>query len=93
MEKRADDKGVAIIGIFVEDQSSVERLNVILHDHNEIIAGRMGIPYRARHVCIISVIVDARESEMNELIGKIRALKGVKVQIMHSGIGAATKND
>jgi len=40
------DKRIGIIGIVVEDLSSAERVNAILHDHANLIVGRMGIPYR-----------------------------------------------
>ena len=50
---------IAVIGIIVEKYDSVEKLNGLLHDYAEYIVGRMGIPYRRRHVNIISVAVDA----------------------------------
>ncbi|MDF2514261.1 MAG: putative iron-only hydrogenase system regulator [Herbinix sp.] len=36
---------VALIGIIVEDMEAVERLNSLLHDYNQYIIGRMGLPY------------------------------------------------
>jgi len=50
---------VAIIGIIVEDADSVEALNGILHDYGTYIIGRMGIPYKEKHINIISLAVDA----------------------------------
>ena len=37
---------VAVMSIIVEDNSSVERINAILHEYGEYIIGRMGLPYR-----------------------------------------------
>ena len=37
---------IAVIGIVVEAEESVERLNEILHEYRQYIIGRMGLPYR-----------------------------------------------
>ena len=50
---------IAIIGIIVENMESVEKINGILHENNQYIAGRMGIPYKERSISVISVVVDA----------------------------------
>lgn len=36
---------IAVIGIVVEEEDSVEILNEILHEYRHYIIGRMGIPY------------------------------------------------
>ena len=46
------------MGVIVEDMSSVERLNDLLHEYGRHIIGRMGIPYRERRVSVISVVLD-----------------------------------
>ncbi|MDO4846236.1 MAG: iron-only hydrogenase system regulator, partial [Oscillospiraceae bacterium] len=45
---------VAVISIIVENQESVEQLNKLLHEYGSFIIGRMGIPYRARKINLIS---------------------------------------
>mgnify|MGYP000134570310 CR=1 FL=1 len=54
-----EETRVAILGIIVEDPDAVEDLNAILHDFGPYVIGRMGIPYHARNIHIISVVVDA----------------------------------
>jgi len=46
---------VAIIGIIVEEESSVNELNRILHEYGSYIIGRMGIPYHKKKL-ILSVL-------------------------------------
>ena len=46
---------VAVISIIVEEPETVEKLNGILHEYGEYIIGRMGLPYRARNISIISI--------------------------------------
>ncbi len=78
---------VALIGIIVEDPTSVERLNAILHDHRDYVIGRMGIPYNHRNVNIISIAVDAPQDIINALSGKIGRLEGVSAKTVYSAIG------
>ena len=53
------DTRIALIGIIVEEPSAADRINAVLHEYAPYIVGRMGIPYRQKEVCIISVVIDA----------------------------------
>lgn len=77
---------VAVMSIIVEDNSSVELLNSILHDYGEYIIGRMGIPYRQRKINIISIALDAPQNTISALSGKIGKLEGVSVKTAYSGV-------
>lgn len=77
---------VAIIGIIVENMSSVEELNAILHDYAQYIIGRMGLPYRAKNMNIISIAIDAPHDVISALAGKIGNLKGISVKTAYSGV-------
>ena len=50
---------VAVLAVIVREGSSVQTLNDLLHQYGQYIIGRMGVPYRARGVNIISVVLDA----------------------------------
>ena len=78
---------VAIIGIIVENSNSVEQLNAILHSYAQYIIGRMGIPYPARSVSIISVAVDAPQNVISALSGKVGRLPGINVKTAYSNTG------
>lgn len=75
---------IALIGIIVEDNSVTERLNTILHEYREFVIGRMGLPYREKDVCIISVVIDASNDVISSLSGKLGMLKGISVKTMYS---------
>ena len=64
---------VAIIAIIVEDYDSVDTLNSVLHDYGTYIIGRMGLPYREKHINIISIAIDAPQDIISALSGKIGA--------------------
>lgn len=75
---------VAVIGIIVEDEGSVERLNKILHEYAPYVVGRMGIPYREKGINIISVAVDAPSDTISALAGRIGNLPGVSAKAAYS---------
>lgn len=77
---------VAVIGIIVENSESVEKLNAILHEYGEYIIGRMGIPYRARNINVISIAVDAPQDIISALSGKIGRLGGVSAKTAYSNV-------
>lgn len=77
---------VAVIGIIVENAESVEELNAILHEYGDLIVGRMGVPYRARNINIISVAIDAPMDDISALTGKIGNLDGVSCKTAYSNV-------
>ena len=77
---------VAVMSIIVENNSSVEKLNSILHDYGEFVIGRMGIPYRQRSINIISIALDAPQNTISALSGKIGKLEGISVKTAFSGV-------
>lgn len=77
---------VAVIGIIVENPDSVEALNSLLHDYSDIIIGRMGLPYREKHINVISVVVDAPQDVISALSGKIGNLQGVSAKAAYSNV-------
>lgn len=77
---------VAIIGIIVENESSVESLNALLHEYGKYIIGRMGIPYRLKSINIISIAIDAPQDEISALSGKIGKLNGINSKTLYSKV-------
>ena len=77
---------IAVIGIVVEEERSVEALNEILHHYRDYIIGRMGIPYRQKHLSVISIAVDAPQDVISALSGKVGRLPGVSSKTAYSGV-------
>lgn len=77
---------VAVISIIVENEDTVEELNRLLHEYGKYIIGRMGLPYRAKNINIISVAIDATQDTISALAGKIGKLSGVSVKTAYSGV-------
>ena len=77
---------VAVMSIIVEERDTVGKLNELLHEYGEFILGRMGIPYRAKGIHIISIAMDAPQDVISALAGKIGALPGVSVKTALSSV-------
>ena len=77
---------VAVIGIIVENYDSVDALNDILHDYADYIIGRMGIPYREKHINIISIAIDADQDIINTLSGRVGKLDGISAKTAYSNV-------
>ncbi|MBO5160254.1 MAG: TM1266 family iron-only hydrogenase system putative regulator [Lachnospiraceae bacterium] len=77
---------VAVISIIIENPESVQAMNEILHQYGEYIIGRMGIPYRAKGINIISIAIDAPQDVISAMSGKIGKLKGVSSKAAYSNV-------
>lgn len=74
----------ALIGIIVENEASVEKLNALLHDYRKYIIGRMGVPHPDKKLSIISIALEAEQNTISALSGKLGALDGVSTKTIYS---------
>lgn len=79
---------VAVIGIIVEKTESVDTLNRLLHEYGDYIVGRMGIPYRARKIHVISIVIDAPQDLIAALAGRIGSIPGISVKTAYSSVSS-----
>ena len=77
---------VAIISIIVENYDKIDEFNALLHEYNEYIIGRMGVPYRKKNISVISVAVDAPQDIINALSGKLGRLDGISAKTLLSKV-------
>ena len=74
------EKRLGIVAVILEDKEYADQVNEILHEYNQLIVGRMGLPYKERSVAVISLIVDATSDEVSALTGKLGRIDGVTVK-------------
>ena len=79
-----DNTRISVVGIIIEDRSSAEQVNELLHQYGDYIIGRMGLPYAKKKVNIISVVLDAPMDVISALSGKLGRLKGVSSKALYS---------
>lgn len=82
---------IAILGIIVEDKTSVKPVNDLLHQYSQYIIGRMGLPYEKKQVNVISVVLDAPDKIISALSGRIGKLPGISVKAMMTKNSIANK--
>ena len=83
---------VAVMSIILEDNAHAEEINDILHLYGRYIIGRMGLPYRAKNISIVSVAMDAPPDTISSLAGKLGNLDGISVKTAYSNIMGAAKD-
>jgi putative iron-only hydrogenase system regulator len=75
------EKRIGTITIIITNRvSQAEKVNAILSEFGDVIIGRMGIPYPAKHLYIIALIVHASTDDIGALTGKLGEIKGLQVK-------------
>lgn len=75
---------VAVIAIVIDDNNVTESLNNILHEYREYIIGRMGLPYKAKNISIVSIAIDAPQDKISTLAGRLGNIDGISVKTAYS---------
>ena len=83
-DNTGENSRVAVLSIIVEDWDAVDRINRLLHEYGKYIIGRMGIPYHRKKMNIISVVMDAPQSMISSLSGKLGMISGVTSKCMYA---------
>ena len=77
---------IATISIIVEqsEDENIRRINELLHEYQNIILGRMGLPDKVHSVNVICVALCAEENEINALTGKLGKIDGISAKTLYS---------
>ena len=75
------ERRIGVVSIIVYDpDSAYMKLNQILHEFSRLILGRLGFPYRERHLSVIALIVDGSTDKIGAMTGQIGQLPSVTVR-------------
>ncbi|HVO40653.1 MAG TPA: TM1266 family iron-only hydrogenase system putative regulator [Spirochaetia bacterium] len=75
------ERAVGVVAIIVKKRTSgAPEVNEVLTEYGDIILGRMGLPYHARELNIITLIVDATTDQIGALTGKLGMIPEVTVK-------------
>lgn len=79
-------KRIAILGAVLEQpQTSQTPFNEVVSQYKGIIKGRMGIPFEAENMAVVSLTVLGELDEINALTGKLGNIRGVTIKTAISG--------
>ncbi len=74
-------KRAAIISAILDKpQNSQRAFNDIISEYNDMVRGRMGIPFGQGKIALISLTVVAELDRINSLTGRLGKLEGVTVK-------------
>lgn len=77
-----ENKRLGVIAIVIENLEQAEQVNALIHEYNDLMVGRMGIPYKERNISVISLMVDGTTDRINALTGKLGRIEKVQVKSM-----------
>lgn len=75
---------IAVAAVILDDLDAARAVNEVLHRFNELIVGRLGIPYRERGVSVISVVLDGTADDISALTGQLGKIENVTVKAVMS---------
>ena len=75
-----EEKRIAVAAIVIDEQDAAVEVNNVLHEYNDIIIGRTGLPYKERGISLISVALDASPDKISSLTGTLGQIRGVSVK-------------
>ena len=79
------EKRLGCVSIILDrQQAPVPTVNELLSQFGDCIIGRLGLPYPARGVSIITLITDSTVERLSALTGKLGKLPGVQVKSLMS---------
>ena len=86
-EDAQEDDGsaaVASVTIIMEDNEAAGRINALLHEYNELLVGRLGLPHRRRGLYIINATLDGPRKEIEELTHRLGLIRGISVKTTYA---------
>jgi putative iron-only hydrogenase system regulator len=74
-------KRIAVIGAILEEPREQHgRFNEVITQYQHMVHGRMGLPFHADHLSVISLVVAGTLDEINGLTGKLGSIPGISVK-------------
>lgn len=76
------EEKTAVVAIIVHEFDNVEKVNALLSEYREYIAGRLGLPMKEKDLSVISVVINAPMEIINGLSGKLGMVRGVSSKVL-----------
>ncbi len=83
-EEAEDTDVLATLSIICGQFEESERINAILHEFNDILFGRMGMPHRKRNLYLISVNLDGSRKRIEELAHQLSLIPQVSCKVTYA---------
>ena len=80
MAQTSPSQRLGTVAILVGNREQVSTVNTLISQHEQLILGRIGLPYREKHVSIIVLLVEGTTDELGAFSGKLGAVSGIKIR-------------
>lgn len=84
--KSEEKRSIAVVSIIIKESGNPEKINSIIHEYNNFLIGRMGLPYRKAGLNIINVTFDAPQNIIEEFTAKINIIPDLSVKTTFADI-------
>jgi len=68
------------VAILVANRKQAGVVNALISQHERLILGRIGLPYREKHISIIVLLVEGTTDELGAFSGKLGNVSEVKIR-------------
>ena len=79
-ETEEDVRSIATVTIIADSNRMSDKINSLLHEYNHLMIGRMGMPYRECGLYLITVTLDGKRSEIQDLSHRLNILPEISVK-------------
>ena len=83
---QSDESVIAVVSVILKDFESAHRVNELLHEYNQYLIGRMGLPYKkdSLSVHIINLTLEAPKVEIVNLCDELKRLPGISLKATYA---------
>ena len=78
MPEHSAPQRLGTLAILVTNRAQVSTVNALISQHEHLILGRIGLPYRKKSVSIIVLLVEGTTDELGAFSGKLGSVPGIK---------------
>ena len=83
-KKTISTDALASISIICSEFEESGKINSLLHEYNDILFGRMGMPHKKRNVYLITVNLDGPRERIEELAHRLSVLPDVSAKVTYA---------
>lgn len=73
-------KRLGTLAVLVANREYASAVNSLISQHERLILGRIGLPYREKHLGIIVLLVEGTTDELGAFSGKLGKVPEVKIR-------------
>lgn len=74
------EERVGFVGVVIEDLSQAARVNQVVGQFQDMVAGRIGVPDHERGIAVIGLLVRGDSARVGAFTGRLGNIPGVQVK-------------